>query len=549
MTRGKRELLTNSKGFSYNLLPTKYGVFNIMLKKPASRRVLTYSAAGFAVGAIAPLALLIPAVGPDVADISPLKIMSAWPFLLTAGLPFVTAGLAAYLAGVEQKLRGQIAVLEERQADRHTPGVDGLTGLGDREALHDSLRALFGTARSNQALLLIDIDRFKFVNDTMGHEAGDALLVEAGRRLKHSVGEGAQLFRTGSDEFAVILTKASSAVVEFVCLAIEDSLSHTFLVQKKRVFAGVSIGATLLQATDHDVSEVVKRADLALGHAKQRFGASHALYDPALARAANETLELERDLVHALSGGELYLDYQPIVGVRDGEVRSLEALLRWKHPTRGLIAPDVFIPIAERIGIILDIGRWVVRKACEEASRWPAPVGVSVNVSGDQFKDPGFVSHVFDSLVEAGLAPERLTVEVTESVFSVDIDLVCGNLAQLRSGGVRIALDDFGTGFASIHHLRRFPLDELKIDRSFAQQMVETSQGATLVDLMHKLSETFQVTTTIEGIETVRQLEFIKTLGIGDAQGFLFSRPFGAGEVLGYLQSRLATGSAPVPVH
>jgi len=185
-----------------------------------------------------------------------------------------------------------------------------------------------------------------------------------------------------------------------------------------------------------------------------------------------------------------------------------------------------------------------VQQACAAAATWPAPIGVSVNVSGDQFKDPYFVTHILDCLAETGLSPERLTIEVTEAVFSVDIDLVCRCLAELRSGGVRIALDDFGTGFSSINNLRLFPLDELKIDRSFARQMLETSQGAKLVDLMHKLSETFQIRTTIEGIETKNQLDFVKLLGIGEAQGFLFSKPFAAGEVLGYLQARLAKPAA-----
>ncbi|MDH4439230.1 MAG: bifunctional diguanylate cyclase/phosphodiesterase [Rhizobium sp.] len=524
----------------------------MMLMRTPPSRVLRYSATGFLAGAIAPTISLIPFLGSGFSDPHALDILSSWPHLILAGLPIAGAVLAWNVGAAEHKLRGQISALEHGRSNLHNAtGRDALTGLGNRVALQDSLRGLMaGGSLEGHALLLIDIDRFKFVNDTMGHEAGDSLLVEVARRLRRAVGEDALLFRLGGDEFAVVLTKATTAaIVEFFCLEIENSLSHSFLLNKKRVFAGVSIGATFLEAADTSMSAVIKRADLALDRAKQRFGASHALYDAALALEATETLELERDLAHALCGDEFYLEYQPIVGVDSGEVRSLEALLRWRHPTRGLIAPDVFIPIAERIGIILDIGRWVVQQACREAIRWPAPTGVGVNVSGDQFKDPGFVAHVFDSLAEAGLAPERLTVEVTESVFSVDIDLVCRSLAQLRSGGVRIALDDFGTGFASIHHLRKFPLDELKIDRSFAQQMLESNQGAKLVDLMHKLSETFQVKTTIEGIETARQLEFVRVLGIGEAQGFLFSRPFGAGEVLGYLQSRLSGGAKPLPAH
>jgi len=511
----------------------------MMLSEVPFRRALKYGLAGVVGGVVAPAAIALPimAEGASLAD-----LLTHWPFLASLFAPLAGAAIGWRIAVWETLLEERIRRLEGGTSDLEAASLfDRLTGLGTRQALDEALRSRLGNRQGSAcAVLLIDLDRFKYVNDTLGHAAGDALLVAVADRLREAAGEGALLFRLGADEFAVILPQAQRRpVAEFVCLEIEHALAQPFELGHARVMAGVSIGATLTMLQDRDVAAILQRADLALYRAKETFGPSHSFYDEELARQVMQGLELERDLARALIDGEFYLEYQPIVGVASGEVRSLEALLRWQHPTRGLITPDIFIPLAEKTGIIQVIGKWVVQQACAAAAAWPAPTGVSVNVSGDQFKDPYFVTHILDCLAETGLSPERLTIEVTEAVFSVDIDLVCRSLAELRSGGVRIALDDFGTGFSSINNLRLFPLDELKIDRSFAGQMLETSQGAKLVDLMHKLSETFQISTTIEGIETKNQLDFVQRLGIGEAQGFLFAKPFAAGEVLGYLQTKL----------
>jgi diguanylate cyclase (GGDEF)-like protein len=514
-----------------------------MLSEIPFGRRLRYGLAGFLGGSVAPAAMVLPSLTDvGLASVST-GLTSEWPVLAALGLPFVGAAVGWRIAAWEAVLHERIRRLEGGASELQAAAQsDPLTGLGNRQALNEAILAPSkGGISFAGTLLLIDLDRFKYVNDTLGHAAGDALLVAVSERLRQAAGSDALLFRLGADEFAVLLpTVARRPVAEFVCLEIEHALAQPFELAHGRVLAGVSIGATLMTAQDRDVAAVLQRADLALYRAKEVFGSSHAFHDEQLAREVMQGLELERDLSRGFVDGEFYLEYQPIVAVENGEVRSLEALLRWHHPKRGLITPDVFIPLAEKTGIIQVIGKWVVQEACAAAVTWPAPTGVSVNVSGDQFKDPQFVTHILDCLAETGLAPERLTIEVTEAVFSLDIDLVCRSLAELRSGGVRIALDDFGTGFSSINNLRLFPLDELKIDRSFAGQMLETSQGAKLVDLMHKLSETFQIRTTIEGIETKNQLDFVKLLGIGEAQGFLFSKPFAAGEALGYLQARLA---------
>ncbi len=521
----------------------------MLIEIPLGRR-LRYGLAGFVGGAVAPAIILLTAYKQSGFGMLSTEFLADWSSLAAFGLPFVGAAIGWRIAAWEALLHERILRLEGGAGELEAASrVDRLTGLGNRQAFNEALAAVLKPgSQPRGTLLLIDLDRFKYVNDTLGRAAGDGLLVGVAKRLRDAAGEEAQLFRLGGDEFAVLLPQVQRRpVAEFVCLEIEHVLAQPFELEHGRVMAGVSIGATVISPSDRDAQALQQRADLALYRAKEVFGPAHAFYDEALAREVMDGLELERDLSRGFVDGEFYLEYQPIVGVEHGEVRSLEALLRWHHPTRGLITPDVFIPLAEKTGSIQVIGKWVVQQACAAAVTWPKPTGVSVNVSGDQFKDPNFVTHILDCLVDTGLASERLTIEVTEAVFSVDINLVCRSLAELRSSGVRIALDDFGTGFSSINNLRLFPLDELKIDRSFAGQMLETSQGAKLVDLMHKLSETFQIRTTIEGIETKNQLDFVKRLGIGEAQGFLFSKPFGAGEVVAYLQARLIQQASSAP--
>lgn len=519
----------------------------MMLSEIPRGRRLHYGLAGFVGGAAAPLAIAVPLVTQSGFPALSTSLIEYWSLLASCCLPLVGATVGWRIAAWETALHDRICRLEGGASElRAASRIDSLTGLGNRQILNEMLAKRLETdGPGGGTLLLVDLDRFNYVNGTLGHAVGDALLVEVADRLRQAAGKDAELYRIGADEFAVILPQVHRrAVAEFVCLEIEQTMAVPFDLAEGRIMAGVSIGAVHISPQDEDPARLLERAAMALYRAKEIFGPAHAFYDETVAREVRHGLELERDLSRGFIDGEFYLEYQPIVGVENGEVRSLEALLRWHHPDKGLITPDVFIPLAEKTGIIQLIGKWVVQQACAAAVTWPAPTGVSVNVSGDQFKDPHFVSHILDCLVETGLAPERLTIEVTEAVFSVDIDLVCRSLAELRSSGVRIALDDFGTGFSSINNLRLFPLDELKIDRSFAHQMLETAQGAKLVDLMHKLSETFQIRTTIEGIETKKQLDFVKLLGIGEAQGFLFAKPFAAGEALNFLQTHLIQSEA-----
>lgn len=412
---------------------------------------------------------------------------------------------------------------------------DTLTGLPNRRSLERDM-ALSTGRTAGGAVILLDIDRFKFVNDTMGHDAGDALLIAMSERVTKALAGEGRLYRLGGDEFVAVMPGlVERSAVEACCLDIEAAASRPLDLAQGRVVAGISIGVTMTGPDERDVAAVLKRADLALYRAKEISGSSHAFFDGELATKALARIEIERDLLRALADEEFFLEYQPIFNIPTRRVKCLEALLRWQHPEKGLIAPDKFVPLAERAGLILPIGRWVLREACVEASGWPNETGVAVNVSGDQFKDPTFVAYVRSVLAETGLAPQRLTIEVTESVFTVDISIIQKSLADLRATGVKIALDDFGTGFSSINNLKRFPLDHLKIDKSFTDAMLKGGNDSELVSLMSRLGEVFQLSTTIEGVETETQLEFAHLMGIRNVQGYLISRPVPASAVAGLL--------------
>jgi diguanylate cyclase (GGDEF)-like protein len=418
--------------------------------------------------------------------------------------------------------------------------VDPLTGIPNRAALESDLSAILAQNASHErgALLLVDLDRFKFINDTMDHAGGDEVLVKIADRLTHILAGVGTVYRLGADEFAIHVEGAPSrGKIEDVCATIKTILTTPFTLSAGEVWIGGSIGIAIAEPEDVAMSSLLRRADLAVLRAKQIAGNSHVFYEAGLSDVASARSELEYDLSRALERREFFLEYQPIVCSETRTIRAFEALIRWRHPEKGVIAPDQFISVAEATGLILPIGNWVIRTACHEATRWPAPVGVAVNVAGDQFQDPAFLPFVKSCLSHSGLAPSRLTIEVTESIFSVDASIVCDSLSRLRAHGVQIALDDFGIGFSSINNLRRFPLDQLKVDRSFTTAMLASQRDAELVDIILRLGSTFDVTTTIEGIETERQLEYVRSRGASAVQGFLISRPVAAGDIGAFLDS------------
>ncbi|PYE45001.1 diguanylate cyclase (GGDEF)-like protein [Rhizobium sp. PP-F2F-G20b] len=412
--------------------------------------------------------------------------------------------------------------------------IDHLTGISNRFALEHDLTAVLSRPQGHGrgALLLIDLDRFKFINDAMDHSAGDEVLIRIAKRLSNVLTGVGTIYRLGADEFAVhVAGSPSRGKIEDICATIKTVLGTPFELTAGEVWIVGSIGIAVPAPEDVSMSALLRRADLAVMKAKQIAGNSHVFYEAGMAAEASARSELEYDLSRALDRNEFFLEYQPIVCSETRMIKAFEALIRWRHPQKGVIAPDQFISIAEATGLILPIGNWVIRTACEEAMRWPSPIGVAVNVAGDQFRDPTFLPYVRDCLRQSGLVPERLTIEVTESIFSVDPSIISDSLTDLRAEGVKIALDDFGIGFSSINNLRRFPLDHLKIDRSFTAAMLGSKRDAELVDIILKLGTTFDVSTTIEGVETEPQLEYARSRGANAIQGFLISRPVAAGDV------------------
>lgn len=507
------------------------------LPKPEQR----YAAMGAVIGALFPAVCIF--YDAMIADVHGVwgSGMLAISFASLIVMPLV-CGLFFYQRG-----RAQSRLLEELELRRKTEEnlsrvvhTDQLTGIANRVALERDLRERLATGSmppGRTALLMLDLDRFKFVNDSMGHDAGDALLVALGQRLIQAMSGIAAVYRLGGDEFVIVVAGSpSQGKLDDICMTIKGLFIEPFQLSSAQFWTGGSIGVAYIEPEDRSISAVLKRADLALYKAKEIAGNSHMVYAPEMAEEATRKGEIEYDLSRALAAGEFYLEYQPIVGIESRAIRSFEALIRWRHPDKGIIPPDHFIAAAEKTGLILPIGNWVLRTACLEAARWPAPTGVAVNVAGDQFKDRAFVPHVKACLAEAGLAPGRLTIEVTESIFYVDADIIRESLTELRAYGVRIALDDFGIGFSSINNLRRFPLDQLKVDRSFTQAMLGNQRDAEIVDIILQLGNTFQVSTTIEGIETEGQMEFVRALGASEAQGFLISRPVSAEGAIAILQ-------------
>ena len=508
----------------------------MMLNAFLPKLELRYAFAGSAMGAVVPvICFCVDAYsrGPDT--------LLAWAFsgytefflcLLPVAMFFLFRQLGKYRAA----LRHQLALRRSKEIQLIRNALyDRLTGLPNRLALENDLEGLFAN-KMLITLLLIDLNKFKFVNDTMGHDAGDELLTLLGQRMAPALNRGRRMYRLGGDEFVIVLDgHVVRTETDAICNMITNLAGIPFQLKNGVATTGASIGVTFSQADDVAMSAILKRADIALYKAKELFCGGHVYFTSEMALEFKNRVGLERDLQRGLRNGEFFLEYQPIVGVESRSVRSFEALLRWNHPTRGEIQPDDFIPVAERIGMISPIGNWVLRHACLEAAKWPSPTGLAVNISGDQFQDRAFVDYVKACLKEAGLAPARLTLEITESLFYTDRNKMRDSLVELRSIGVRIALDDFGSGFSSISNLRHFPLDQIKVDRSFTNAMLGDQRDVELIDIMMRLGSTFNVLTTIEGVETETQMDVVRALGASEAQGFLFSKPIAAGEVLKFL--------------
>ena len=411
---------------------------------------------------------------------------------------------------------------------RHNASHDLLTGLPNKVLLLERVgEALARGARgAKSALLYLDLDRFKLVNDTLGHPAGDALLVAAAERMRSCIRGGDLLARIGGDEFVILqgdLEHPEDA--SRLAQRIIEKFAQPFDIDGQQVVIGTSVGMALLPGNGEDADTLLRNADLALFRVKTSQRGSWRYFEPAMDDEIRDRRRLELDLRHARARNELVLHYQPFLDVHTKAVTGFEALLRWNHPERGLIPPLSFIPIAEDTGLIVEIGEWVIRQACRDAVTWPQHVKVAVNLSPVQFRNESLPWIVQSALEETGLSPGRLELEITESVLLAADQASMGVLNRLRDLGVSFALDDFGTGYASLSYLRSFTFDKIKIDRSFVKDLGETGRDIAIVGAIASLGERLGMSTTAEGVETEAQFLTLREQGCSHVQGYYFSRP------------------------
>jgi diguanylate cyclase (GGDEF)-like protein len=384
---------------------------------------------------------------------------------------------------------------------------------------------------SDVAVICLDLDNFKIVNDTLGHPVGDALLQAVAYRLRDIAGD-ALVARLGGDEFAILLDSHDAQTdAEKLSRSLIAAVSLPLEIDGHQLAIGTSIGISLASTDGSDTDTLMKNADLALYKAKEEGRGTFRFFEAELNARAQTRRTIEMDLRAALANGELELYFQPLFDLTHNEFSAFEALLRWNHPTRGQISPVEFIPIAEDTGLIIPIGEWVIKEACRHAQSWSSAVRVAVNVSIVQFRNSGLNGIIVQALAASGLDPNRLEIEITESIFLDNNDSNLSVLHGLRSLGVRIALDDFGTGYSSLSYLRSFPFDKLKIDRSFIMELLEGNAASAIVRAITDLARALGMETTAEGVEEECQLEELRRLGCTNVQGYLFSRPVAASDV------------------
>ncbi|HEU4603758.1 MAG TPA: EAL domain-containing protein [Steroidobacteraceae bacterium] len=423
------------------------------------------------------------------------------------------------------------ALLRANASAQYAARHDALTGLPNRLALVDA--AEHAIEESNRhgdafALMVLNVDRLKPINDSLGHQAGDEMLCEIARRLRGVLRRHDVLARLAGDEFTILARELNSARdAESVLQKIGDALSAPIKIGTLEVHASLSIGVSMFPGDGSSFDLLVRRADAATRIAKETSRGTYRFFTPDMTSAADDRLALESQLRAALEAGQLELHYQPKVDIGTGRVRSAEALIRWRHPQRGLVPPNVFIPVAEETGLIMPIGEWVIREACRQVRRWldagMPPLRVSVNLSAKQFRHADLTAVVRSALDEAQLQPGYLELELTESAVMHDPEKSALTLQQLSTMGVHISIDDFGTGYSSLSYLRRFPLDKLKIDRSFVRDLMQNPDDVSIVRAIISLAHSLRLRVVAEGVETLDQLNFLTELGCDQYQGFYCS--------------------------
>jgi diguanylate cyclase (GGDEF)-like protein len=444
-------------------------------------------------------------------------------FVLVTRQPMADGGWLATHEDVTERRRAEAEIV-------HLARHDALTGLANRAEFNAKLEEASKRLKRNGGavtVMMIDLDEFKDVNDTLGHPAGDQLLVEVGRRLQSTIRETDVLARLGGDEFAIIQEGESNQQEGATALALRiiNAITQPFDLYGNPASVGASIGIVLAPEHEVDPEGLLKRADLALYDAKANGRNDFRVFQSEMLEVANTQKSAESELRNAIAQEEFELHYQPVVDVKTRLLCGVEALVRWKHPTKGLVAPDRFIPLAESTGLIAPLGEWILRRACTDAASWPANIKVAINISAVQFKKGNLFDLILRTLVETGVAPERLELEITETALLENQEAHLTTIRQLKNLGISIALDDFGTGYSSVSYLTIFPFDKIKIDKSFTQGVLNRRDCRAVVASTLALAQGLGTITTAEGVETEQQLEYMRAAGVDLVQGYLFGRP------------------------
>ena len=425
-----------------------------------------------------------------------------------------------------QKAQAEVAFLA---------GHDVLTKLGNRALFQERLREALARI-GDVAVLYLDLDRFKDVNDTLGHPTGDILLGMVGRRLNHCFRQSDTVARLGGDEFAVVLTPGLHDAAEAAARHVIDVLTRPFSIRNEEIVIGTSVGIAMAPADGTDPHELLKNADLALYTAKADGRGTYRFFEQCMGDRLQARRSIECDLRTAIAHDELDLFYQPLVRIGSGEVAGFEALMRWRHPVRGLIQPSDFIPSAESSRLIIPLGAWGIRRACIDLGRLPRNLRMAINLSPVQFRSTDLVQTVRDALQAAGVAAHRVELEITESTLMKDAETAARILREFRSLGVRIALDDFGTGYSSLSYLRKFPFDKIKIDKTFIDDIGKSKSSDAIIRAVTGIASSLGIETVAEGVESHEQYDRVKREGCDQIQGYLFGRPTPVDAVPGVIE-------------
>lgn len=433
------------------------------------------------------------------------------------------------------------AVNERKRAEEkilHMAYHDALTNLPNRLMFDEKLKACFAEAErtgSMMAVIFFDLDRFKVINDTLGHHVGDQLLQRLAHKLQVYVKEEDVVARFGGDEFIILLTQIEhiDEAAQFA-KGIPELLKEPFVIEDQELFVTASIGISLYPSDGTEVDSLLKNADIAMYRSKEKGGNSYHYYHPDMNKRSLHRLNMEINLRKALERGEFRVFYQPIVNLKNGTVFGMESLVRWIHPKWGMISPGEFIPLAEETGLIVPIGNWVLKEACMQNKEWQrqglAPLVVSVNISAIQFHQLNFVQIVMDALQQSGLSPDLLCLEITENIAMNNVPYILDTMQKLKLLGVRISIDDFGTGYSSLSYLKRFRVHTLKIDQSFIRDVTSDEDNAAIVTALIAMSHRLKIKSLAEGVETQEQLQFLGSQGCDEIQGYVFSKPMAASD-------------------